>query len=372
MAKHSRPEAQPAASKKKKKKKSRPLRWLWGLLIALLCIIGLLMAAFGVVLWKFDLNVFDILNYNHDKELGGKSDEDLGISDQTEFSKDVTNIALFGVDSRSKNSFNGNTDSIMIISIDQVHNKVKLVSIMRDTLVHLDGYGYAKINSAYAKGGAELALKTLNQSFNLNIRDYAIVNFIGMMDIIESVGGIDVNVTESERNDANIHIGSMHNEVGTPKDYIRKAGQQTLNGVQAVAWARIRHVSTADGMSDDYGRTDRQRYVMEQLFNKALSAGKSQYPAMIKALLPYTQTSLDYGEILSLAGILTGNIAFEQSRVPLTEYQISGDFRDRTGSSTVYYDLQYAGKVIHAFIYDDKKPEDFIAENGVEKNRWAG
>lgn len=347
--------------------KSAPRRRYKGLVItmvALLSLCGICMAGLGVLMWQFD--------YNYDETIDKMTDDDLGITNTT-LTKKVINIALFGVDSRSKTAFKGNTDSIMIISVDQIHGKIKLISIMRDTLVQLpDGRGYSKINAAFGTGGAELALKTLNQCFNLNIRDYAVVNFAGMIDIIDSVGGIEVDVTEYERQNANIHIGSMAAEIGSPKDYIKKSGQQALSGVQAVAWARIRYVPTADGVSDDFGRTDRQRYVMEQLFNKALSSGVSQYPSMIKALLPYVQTSLSYGDILDLAGILVGGTAFEQTRVPLTEYIISSDFRERTGSSTVYYDLEFAGKIIHAFLYDDISPEAYIEQNGVEKSRWAG
>ena len=349
-------------------KKKRRHKGLVITLVTLLAVFGICITGVGVLLSQFD--------YQHDNSYKeGKTDEqldaDLGITNTT-LTKKVVNIALFGVDSRSKTSFKGNSDSIMIISIDQIHNKIKLTSVMRDTLVLLpDNKGYSKINAAFAKS-PDFAIKTLNQCFNLNIRDYAVVNFVGMADIIDALGGIEVDVTESERQNANIHINSMSKEVGTPNTPIKKAGKQTLTGAQAVAWARIRYVKTADGVRDDYGRTDRQRYVMEQLFNKALSAGVSQYPALIKALLPYMQTSLSYSDILNLAGILTGGVSFEQSRIPLTEYVISGGFYDRTGNSTVYYNLEYAGKVLHAFVYDDIAPEEYIKQNGVDKTRWAG
>ncbi len=353
MAKHS------AETKKTKRRH----KGLYVLLTCVLAICGVLAATFGYLLWQFG-------DYQYDSGLEHKTNEELGITDTT-LTKKVTNIALFGIDARNATSFTGNSDSIMIISIDQIHNKVKVISVMRDTLVYLPNRGYCKLNSVYPRG-ADQSIYMLNTMFNLNIRDYATVNFVGMVDIINAVGGIEVNVTEAERQDANIHIGSMASEVGTPRDYIKKSGKQLLSGVQAVCWARVRHVATADGVNNDYGRTDRQRYVMEQLFQKAMNAGITQYPALIKALMPYVQTSLSYSEILSLAGALTGGITFEQTRVPLTEYQIDGDYRAATGSSTVYYNLSYAGKVVHAFLYDDIPPETYIAENGVDKTRWAG
>lgn len=369
MAKHAATHArkpEPPAKKPKKKKAKRPFKALVITLATLLSLCGICMAALGVVLWQFD--------YQYDDAIDKLSDSDLGINpNSTALTKKVTNIALFGVDTRSATDFSGNTDSIMIISVDQIHGKIKLMSVMRDTLVLLpDDRGYSKINAAFGKGGAELALKTLNQSFNLNIRDYAVVNFAGMVDIVDAVGGVEITVEDYEVSVANKLIDELARKTGLERDYIQRGGTQTLSGAQAVAWARIRKVSTGEGVSDDYGRTDRQRKVMEQLFEKALSLGVSQYPSLIKALLPYVKTSLSYSDILGLAGTLVGGASFEQTRVPLKEYVIDGGFYARTGNSTVYYDLEYAGKVIHAFVYDDIPPETFMEQNGIEKNRWAG
>ncbi|HBJ10968.1 MAG TPA: hypothetical protein DDY61_04620 [Ruminococcaceae bacterium] len=140
--------------------------------------------------------------------------------------------------------------------------------------------------------------------------------------------------------------------------------------MQAVAYARIRHAANAEGVNDDYGRTDRQRLVMEQLFNKAVKLGKSEYVGLAKALIPCSETSLSYSEIISLAfNILLKSPTFEQTRIPMFEYQMSSKSVKGVGSC-VYYDLNYASKLIKAFIYDDIKPEDYIAANGVEKNDW--
>ena len=360
MAKHAAPELAP---KKKPKKGKRRFRWLVIPLVTLMILTGVLTICVGVFLWKFD--------YEYDEEFTQKTDEELGITNTT-LTKEVINIALFGVDSRNATSFSGNTDSIMVISIDQIHNKIKLTSIMRDTLVYMPEFGYRKINSVYRKGGPELAIKTINTMYNMNIRHYATVNFTGMRDIIDAVGGIEVDVTESERWDANNSIRSMSKEVGTAPDYIQKAGLQTLNGVQAVCWARIRHVSTADGVSDDFGRTDRQRFVMEQLFQKVTSMSATQLPGLADTLLDYVKTSLSYGDILDMAGILMDSPTFEQTRIPQKEYIINADYRAKTGSSTVYYNLEYAGKVWQAFVYDDMMPAEYMEKNGVSKIPWAG
>ena len=152
--------------------------------------------------------------------------------------------------------------------------------------------------------------------------------------------------------------------------YVNKAGFQHLNGVQAVAYARIRHAANIEGTNDDYGRTDRQRYVMEQLFNKAVTLNTTQYVSLAKSLIPCSETSLSYSEIMGLAvNILLSSPSFEQSRIPLTDYQMGSKSVSGYGSC-VYYDLDYASKVLKAFIYDDIKPEDYMEINGIEKNDW--
>lgn len=311
-----------------------------------------------------------LLQYNRNDVLDKKTDAELGISN-VQLSEDVINIALFGIDSRNLDSFSGNSDSIMILSIDTVHHSIKITSVMRDSLVPIDGYNPNKINAAYRLGGPELAVKTLNQVFDLNIRDYATVNFAGMADIIDAMGGIEVDISEAERVDANKHIRWLAITSGTPSDTIKTAGLQTLSGTQAVSFARIRYVSTGEGVSDDYGRTDRQRYVMEQLFNKALSMGVSKYPSIIKSLLPYMETSLTYSEILNLASVLTGDIAFKQARISqgYTMNITERDFPSSLGS-VVYYNLDYAAAMLHTFIYEDIHPDTYVETYPPDRTPW--
>ncbi|MBE6757970.1 MAG: LytR family transcriptional regulator [Ruminococcaceae bacterium] len=356
MAKH-------AAVEKTVKKPRRRFRGLVITMVSLLATFGVLCVAAGIVFWKF-------LDYDYDSTIQHMTNEQLGITNTT-LTKKVTNIVLFGVDSRSAKGYSGNTDSIMIVSLDEIHNKIKITSIMRDTLVHMDEHGYRKINSAYARGGPELAIKTINEAFNMNIRHYATVNFAGMIDIVDAIGGVEIEITEAERQLTNDVILYEGDKLGTEKKLIRKAGLQTLTGVQAVYWARLRTVSTAEGVNNDFGRTDRQRVVMEALFDRITGMGAAQYPALVEALLPYVRTSLSHGDILGMAETVLGDTTFEQTRIPQTEFVINADYREKTGSSTVYYNLEYAAKVLHAFIYDDMMPADYIEQNGVDKTPWA-
>ena len=340
--------------------------WQKTVMITSLSLVLVFAILLTVVLTVFDYNYNSITN----------DPEDLGFEQVID--KKIINIALFGIDTREKNSFKGLSDSIMILSLNTETKTVKIISVMRDTLVPITYNGktsYGKINSAYQKGGPELAIKTLNTIFGLDISEYATVNFFGMADIIEAVGGIEVELTQGEltgKNNINDCVNEICASLGiSPEAHrVKTAGKQHVNGVQAVAYSRIRYVANIWGTNNDYGRTDRQRYVMEQLFNKALTLDKMQYVKLAKALIPCAETSLSYSEIMGLAtSILLHSPSFEQTRVPLTEYQIGSKSVPGAGSC-VYYDLDYAEKIIHAFIYDNVTPEDYMEQNGVEKNDW--
>ena len=302
--------------------------------------------------------------------------------------ENIINVALFGIDSRDTNgktSFKGNSDSIMILSINTKTKKVKIISLMRDTLVPIErdtGLTYNKLNCAYSWGGPELAIKTLNQNFGLDISEYATVNFYGMSDIIDAVGGIDATLTDDEVNARGVNnhgINDMIEEICQyeklkPKDYyVTVSGKQHLNGIQAVAYARIRYCTNIWGTSNDYGRTDRQRFVMEQLFEKAKEMGKSQSVGLAKALIPCTETSLSYSQIVGIAfNVMFSSPSFEQYRIPQNTPEMNFLMPSPSGSfgSVVYFDLDYASNVIKAIIYDDMTIEEYVAEHPIEKNNW--
>ena len=343
--------------------------WKKGVIITATSLVLVFTIAIGIV-----FNIFDY-NYNNITD----APEDLGFENVID--KKIINIALFGIDSRSE-GFSGNSDSIMVLSINTQTKHVKIVSILRDSLVRIDIKGkikYRKINSAYQSGGPELAIKTINQNFGLDISEYATVNFYGMAEIIDAVGGIDAELVAGEVVPLNKSIYALNGCIReicehlgiNPNDYfIFEPGVYHLNGIQAVAYSRIRKTKNVWGTNDAYGRTDRQRYVMEQLFNKALTMKKTEYVKLVKALIPYTETSLSYSEIMGLASdILLKSPTFEQSRVPIEDYQMSGINIKGVGAC-VYYDLDYVKDLLHAYFYEDIKPEDYIAANGVQKNDW--
>ncbi len=340
----------------------------------LISVASLLLVIVLLLVWFFSYFKY---NYN---SITGDPDK-LGFSGVKD--KHVINVALFGVDSRDETVFSGNTDSIMILSLNTKTKKVKIFSVMRDTFVPMEYEGktyYGKINSAYAKG-PEHAIKTINQIFDLDISEYATVNFYGMTDIINAVGGITATITKDELTWKGYDHPNLNNcmdeicaQMGLdPKDYyIHTDGEQKLNGVQAVAYARVRNCTSVWGTRDDFGRTDRQRHVMQQLFNSAITMKKTQYVNLIKALIPCSETSLSYSDVLSLAvNVLLSSPTFEQYRLPPAEYQSDFLMKSPSGyGSVIYLDLNYASKLINAVIYDNVTMEQYITENGIERNDW--
>lgn len=365
------------SGKRYKKKEKKGFKSWWrhltrGKKTALISLTSIILVIAILLSWFF---IYFRYNYN---SITTDPDE-LGFVDVKE--EGIINVALFGVDSRNEQVFTGNTDSIMILSLNTNTKKVKIFSVMRDTFVPMEYNGsdyFGKINSAYVKG-PEHAIKTLNQIFDLDIAEYATVNFFGMTEIIDAVGGIPATITEDElkwkgNNHPNLNncMDEICNEMGLDADkyYIKSAGEQTLNGVQAVAYARVRHCTSVWGTRDDYGRTDRQRHVMQGLFNRAVAMKKTQYIDLVKALIPCSETSLSYTDIIGLAfNILLSSPTFEQYRLPQTEFTMPFTGPSRYGS-VVYYDLDYAAEMINSIIYDDITMEQFIEQNPIEKNDW--
>ncbi len=349
--------------KMQKPKKSRGFK-IFIAIFLILCILAFSTLAAGVIYLKKNIN----FRYN---EITSKPKE-LGFEEIK--NDEIVNIALFGIDTTNPNSFKGRSDSIMILSLNKTTDKIKLISVLRDSFVPIERKGwtdFSKINSAYSKGGPELAIKTLNEVFDLDISEYATVNFYGMADIIDTMGGVDVTVTEAEVDYINYGVTEQCKKKGLdPEDYkVKRSGTQRLYGIQAVSYSRIRYVSNAEGTANDYGRTDRQRYVLTQLFKSVKSKSKAEYFTLIKSLSPYCETSLTEWEILKLAvEVLIGNPVLEETRMPSPEYIMSPPKVD--AGAITYYDLNFAANLIHAFIYENVTPETFIQLSGIEKNDW--
>lgn len=269
-----------------------------------------------------------------------------------QISSKVKNIALFGVDNDSDTT---RSDTIIIMSLDYEHNKIKMTSILRDSYVKIDGYGYDKLNHAYAYGGPELAINTLNKNFDMDITDYATVRFDQMAEIVDAVGGVEINVKKYEVSHLNKVIKNTAKKVGATPVLIKKEGKQTLNGIQAVSYSRVRKVGNGD-----YERTERQRKVLAAVFAKVKKANPLQYPGIIKKLLPHVSTSLETGAILKAGTLILRNAETENARIPTDkdlEAEGAADGRYISGIWYMAYDLDKATDVLHKFIYQDIHPD---------------
>lgn len=257
-----------------------------------------------------------------------KSDEALGIEAKAEvvepkpleekkesvdiYQDKIINIALFGVDRRNKEE-KGRADATMILTVDFKHKKLKVSSLMRDMYVDIEGYNKTKFNHSYAYGGAPLAIKTINQNFGTDIRDYVTVDFFTLEKIIDEIGGIELDVKDTEIPLMNRHMREVAKIEGVQGVELHHAGLQTLNGKQAVAYARIRYVGNGD-----FERTERQRKVLGQMVKKVEGLSKSELPGLVMKILPYVETSLDTKTIvdMGLKYLTEGINEMEQDRFP--------------------------------------------------------
>lgn len=278
-----------------------------------------------------------------------RSADALGISSRVQqkiktMTNPPVNIALFAVDKRTEEEA-GNSDVVMIISIDQLNGKIKMASIMRDTYVKIEGKGMDKINSAYATGGPQLAIKTINQNFDLDIKDYMNVDFYGAAKIVDALGGIMINVKAAELPYLNNYLDELAIYEKIPAVHIRDARLQKLNGKQTVAYTRIRAVGKGD-----YERTERQRSVLVSIFDKLKNSGQEIFPVFASQVLPNIETSMANFTLLNFAGSILNskNKVIEQARFPLDREGVGKRINNIWYLTT---DLKATTGSLHNFIY---------------------
>lgn len=208
------------------------------------------------------------------------------------------NVVLFGIDDAE--GFAGRSDCIIIFSIDQKTKNVKMTSIYRDTYVEVPGHGYTKINHAFAYGGATLAMSTINRNLDLNITEYVTINFQVVKDVVDSVGGVEINVTSKE---------------ATQIPGITKAGTYNLNGTQALAYGRIRKIDS------DEKRTERMRTVVDKVFSKVKKMSPLEMNKIADEILPELHTNIKKSEITKIMKDVTSYKIGESMGWP---YEVEG------------------------------------------------
>ena len=274
-----------------------------------------------------------------------------GISDKVRtdpFMTGYTNIALFGVDSRDSELLSGNnrSDIIMILSINNLNGNCRLLSLYRDTYLDVGGGVYTKCNAAYAYGGPEQAVRMLNENLDLNITDFVTIGFGGLADLIDAVGGVEIEVAEEEVHGINDYQSTMASELGREYIPVQGPGYQTLTGLQAVAYCRIRYTA-----GDDFRRTQRQREVLMQTFRKAKHISPDMIRAVTDNVFDETATSVTAAEAVPLAIQLLRMDIADTGGFPTETLRTTGIVSDQ--DCIIPVTLEENVKWLHAYLFED-------------------
>lgn len=261
---------------------------------------------------------------------------------------DVITIALFGSDFSELYEVSA-ADATMILSINTKNNNIKLGSLMRDIYLDLPEGGKMNLNYTILDGGPSSIIKTINYNFNLNIDKFVQVDLRRLPKIIDSLGGVEMEITQEELQYINGYIDNIDKNNGTKTEHIYSAGKQLLNGTQASAYCRIRYTA-----GRDFKRTERQRDVLEALFLKFKDISVTEVPGLINEILPLVTTNLTNGEIISIAtkalGMGLNNI--EQGRFPSDSNIINAEITDMYH---INIDIEGTTKELHKFIYSTEE-----------------
>ncbi len=281
----------PTEKKQKKTKKHKALR----VILTIIIILAIICLSAYLALNQYLNSKLDKIQYQN---ITTDANE-LGIDATTQKKmSNFKNIALLGIDAMGDDYGEGNrTDCIMIASINQDTNEVKLFSIYRDTYVQMELQGKTildKINHAYYDGVAN-TIKTINTNLDLNITEYVLVNYQVVTDVIDTIGGVDITVENDELQYINSYVDAVAQATNKKATHVSKAGTQTLNGVQAVAYSRIRYTT-----GKDYKRTARMRTVLEAIIQKAQSQGIQKELTLLNTILPEAQTNISTSEMKEL------------------------------------------------------------------------
>lgn len=286
--------------RRKQKKENSELKTL--VIFLTILVIAFPLATFGYIYFK--------LNIMHD------ASADESILNETNFlsDKSITNVLLVGTDARPGEK-NSRSDAMMILTVDTKNKSLKLTSLNRDTYVNIPEHGEEKLTHAYAYGGVNLLIETIENNLEIDIQNYAVVDFYSFMDIVDTLGGVEVNIQENEINEINKFIKNetyKWSEDNEPIKLIKNTGVQKLNGYQALSYVRIRKNDSTQE------RDRRQRQVIEGLITGVKDLPITRYPQLLDTILPYVKTNMKPTEIIGLAGKILGisNLSITQIEFP--------------------------------------------------------
>ena len=338
-----------AKAETEKKKKSRVRKIIgWAVLeiVTLCCIFG-----YGMFLryWNLANRI----------EVNQKSIENQNISleKKQEMEQGYWTFAVFGVDGRSASDLVSkglNSDVIMIVNINQDTGEIRLVSVFRDTYLNINSKDtYRKINAAYANGGPEQALAALNKNLDLNIKNYVTFNWKAVADGINILGGIDgIDISKAELYYINAFITETVNVTGVGSYQLKSTGPQHLDGVQAVAYGRLRL------MDNDFARTERQKRVIKAAFEKAKNSSFSVLNNIMVVCFPEVATNINFNQVVAMAQNITRYHIGENGGFP---WQRSASAISSVGDVVVPATLESNVRYLHRFLYDDENYEPSAA-----------
>lgn len=341
-------------TKNEKVKKSSKVKTFFKILAIIILIILLLAIGVGIGGYIYLQNMLGKVNHVDIDKNSIEINE--GVKEELE-EHGYRTIALFGVDSRSNKLESGTrSDCIILAVIDKETKKVSLVSVYRDSYLQIPGRSIDKVTHAYAYGGAQLSMSTLNTNLDLDITEFATVNFNSLSDIVDSIGGISMEITSEEVKYINGYIDETSKVSGKTSEHITEAGTYTLDGVQAVSYSRIRY--TAGG---DYKRAERMRTVLSAIITKAKGLSIGELNNLANKLLPEIYTNIDTNEIISMLPQLATYSVSESKGWP---YEVKG-----ATISKVWYGvpvtLEENVKKLHQDIYS--KQTDYKVSNKVKE-----
>jgi cell envelope-related transcriptional attenuator len=327
--------------KPKKKRKKSKVAFFFTMLIAEVFVLGVIFA-YAYALKQYskiqrpDYNVEQVLN------------TDLSEKKLAEM-RGYRNIAVFGVDSRDSSVGRGNrSDVIIICSIDQSNGEIKLVSVYRDTYLDVGKNSFQKATHAYSYGGPARAVKMLNDSLDLNITDYITFNWKAVATAVNILGGVDIDITPAEFKYINSYITETVKGTGIGSVQLKAPGMQHLDGVQAVAYARLRYMDT------DYQRTERQRKVVELAFEKAKKADPKTLNDLLGNVLSMVATNLTWQDGLDVINDIGKYKLVDTQGFPFKKDDMT---KGTKGFIVVPIDLESNVVQLHSYLFKDENYE---------------
>ncbi|WP_283693416.1 LCP family protein [Clostridium perfringens] len=311
-------------------------------IFSLLAILILIASVVGFFVFRF---------YNHSYE-GNTDPAKVNTVDEDIKFKEVpgiTNILLLSSDARPGEDVS-RSDSIMILTIDNINKKLKVTSLMRDMLVKIDGHGEEKLNHAFAYGGPTKTIETIQNNFGIKLNNYVIVDFNAFVKVIDSINGIEVTVKDYELDELNKYILDGG---GSEEDLLPSPGTYNLNGYQALSYARIRKVGNGE-----YERTERQRAVLQIALEKVKDMSTVKLVSLLNELFPYVKTNISLGNAMDygFTALNVGkkcNFEIEQFRVPLDSISKGGIINNKGWVFVI--DKVETSKALQEFIFNDNK-----------------